>query len=90
MNQGGVSQYQLDKNELDVPHPFTDSVSDIKIKQMAPGQAYMAVSSWDGKICNYMVSVTNNNSMTPEVNPAQSTQCQGPVLGICWQADPPQ
>ena len=50
---GGQGQmvYKPDGNEINVPHQFMDSISDIKIKQMGKNPMYViAVSSWEGKI----------------------------------------
>jgi WD40 repeat protein len=79
-----------------VPHNFTNSISDIKCKQMGPGQVYMAVSSWDGTVQAYQVMAEQGGmggmgtSSPPNVNPAgQPVATQGPVLGLCWMADAP-
>ena len=43
------NQYPLDEsNEVDVAHPFTDSISDMKSKQMNQNQHLMVLSGWDG------------------------------------------
>ena len=44
----------------------------------------MAVSSWDGTVLVYTVSVNSINLNTPEVNPYQKVVTNGPILGICW------
>lgn len=47
----------MDQNELDMPHQFSDSVSDIKFKQLPNQNCYLlAASSWDGKVAVWQVT----------------------------------
>ena len=85
----GGQVYDLDSKEIEVPTQFTDSISDLKMKQMSPTTNYLAASSWDGKVLVYAISTENMQQSTPNVNPGFMAQTQGPVLGICWEASPP-
>ena len=51
--------YDLDSKEIEVPTQFTDSISDLKMKQMSPTTNYLAASSWDGKVLVYAISTEN-------------------------------
>ena len=66
--------YTLEPSECEVEHQFTESISDIRLKQINPGNAYMAVSAWDGKIIVYTVSAPD----------------QGGMGGMAGTAKPPQ
>ena len=50
-------------------------------------QVYMAVSGWDGNLSVYTVNA-GGPGISPDVNPyGQSVKFEGPILGICWEAD---
>jgi hypothetical protein len=72
-----------------VQHSCSDSISDIKIKQIGEAQAYMAISSWDGTIQVFQVEASQINSTKPEVKPLACVKTDGAVLGICWIEDLP-
>jgi len=79
--------YAIDaQREIEVQHEFTDTIIDIKMKQLpnSGSNAYMAVAGWDGKILIYTVSADGQQT-TPMVNPFNKVQCNGPILGICWE-----
>jgi WD40 repeat protein len=83
MNKG----YEIDQDyEVMVQHQFTDSISDIKIK-VSGTNYFMAVSSWDGQIQMFQLG-PNPSSNRPQVQPINApVQTEGPILGICFEAD---
>ena len=72
---------------MNLEHPFTDSISDMKFLQQDPNTAFLAVSSWDGKIVVFQLSTADASSLTPQMNPQclQQTQLSGPIMSICWE-----
>ena len=62
-------KYVPDEQEMETMIQFTDSISDIKLKQVNPGMYFMAVSSWDGNIMMYTVNSSNPSLKQPEVQP---------------------
>lgn len=84
--------YQAEiKQEVDVPHQFSDSVSSMDIQTCSQGKYFLACASWDGTILLYQAQImqdvfgtTAEITEPPKVGPLTQVSTQGPILGICF------